>query len=94
MAITLETLDAACTDHLQHDAMAGADPLTDETLRQLHAAAAAAGLATAGQVSAEQAAAYHDAAQPDPLFDRPWFYAAALALGLLLSAIWPTGCAA
>jgi hypothetical protein len=93
MAITLDTLDAACTDHLQHDAMAGADPLTDETLRQLQAAAAAAGLATAGQVSAEQARAFHAEAQPHWLWDHPATYMTAAVLGLLSMALWPTGCA-
>jgi hypothetical protein len=89
----LGALDAACAAHLQHDAMAGADPHTDELIRQLSQAAQAAGLATASTITPEQARAFHEAAQPDPVFDRWQVYAAALAAGLLLSAIWPMGCA-
>ena len=93
MAATIEQLDAACVTHMQHDAMAGADPLTDEVLRQLQQAADAARLATAGQVTPEQAAAFHAEAQPHPVWDHPAIYMAALVLGLLSIALWPTGCA-
>lgn len=93
MAATLDQLDAACAAHLQHGAMAGGDPLTDEIMLQLQQAADAAGLATAGQVTPEQAAAFHAQTQPHPVWDHPGTYMAALALGLLSMALWPTGCA-
>lgn len=40
----LEALDAACTQHMAHGAMAGADPLTDSLYGQLEAPAAEGGL--------------------------------------------------
>lgn len=93
MASTLDNLDAACVTHMQHGAMAGADPLTDEVMAQMQQAAQAAGLATAGQVTPEQAQAFHAAAQPHPLWDHPALYIAAIVLGALSMAIWPSGCA-
>lgn len=39
MALLID-IDAACAEHLQHAAMAGADPLTDALYAQLEAPAA------------------------------------------------------
>lgn len=39
MLARLEALDAACTHHMAHGAMAGQDPLTDSLLQQLDCAA-------------------------------------------------------
>lgn len=35
----MQTLDAACTAHMAHGAMTGADPLTDSVLQQMDCAA-------------------------------------------------------
>lgn len=71
----LEALDAACTQHMAHGAMAGADPLTDSLYSQLEAPAAEAAL---------PAIPYADGITPKP---EPlgWWLAAATLLAALVS---------
>ncbi len=76
MLARLEALDAACTQHMAHGAMAGADPLTDSLYSQLEAPAAE---------GAQQATPYHAGQQPKP---EPlgWWLAGTTLLAALISA--------
>lgn len=71
----LEALDAACTQHMAHGAMAGADPLTDSLYSQLEAPAAEGAQPATPYPAGQQR-------QPEPL---GWWLAAATLLAALVS---------
>jgi hypothetical protein len=69
----LSALDDACTSHMAHGAMAGADPLTDSLYSQLEAPAAE---------GAQQPTPYPDGMQPQRE-SRAWWLAGATLLAAL-----------
>lgn len=73
----LSALDAACTDHMAHGAMAGADPLTDSLYLQLEAPA---------QEGGQQPTAYADGITTSTGNGRGWWLASVALLAALASA--------
>lgn len=75
MLARLEALDAACTQHMAHGAMSGADPLTDSLYGQLEAPAA----------EGAQPATPYPAGQPPQRENRGWWITGVTLLAVLIS---------
>ena len=75
MLARLEALDAACTQHMAHGAMSGADPLTDSLYGQLEAPAAEGGLPATTYTAGQQPQREH----------RGWWLTGLILLAVLVS---------